>query len=83
MLRDVILTVDNLEEEGPLRDMQFYVGADDDRAFTKRLAVRGRVPHYEVGSFIYPGAYQAAEMLTEDDLDTLYYERRYSSPDQA
>lgn len=84
--RYVIVTVSNLEDEITFRDVQFYVGADDDRAFTKRLMIHSLLPPDEMYWFIFkyaPDAFQAAETLTEDDLDTLYNQRRYSSPDEA
>jgi hypothetical protein len=84
--RYVILTVNNLEDETSWRDMQLYVGADDDRAFMKRLVVRSIVSPFEMNMFIDkhgPDAYRAAETLTEDDLDTMYNQPRHFPPDQT
>ena len=84
--RYVILTASNLEDESKWCDIQLYAAADDDRAFTKRLVARSLVSRYGTSEFIDkhgPAAFQAAERLTEDDLDNLYNHRRYSSPDEA
>jgi hypothetical protein len=67
----IVFSIANLDRDDIPRDAQLHVGADNERAFTKRVVARSIVG-YDLYDFLgqhLPTAVTAVSALTEDDLD--------------